>query len=108
MELVDISDLKSDVRNGREGSTPFPGIMIFQKCRQMGFTNSVTRQILMSVRTDADIHLQGAKDNLQESLEDLSQLLVNDCDGHDAWNEEYTNKMVEAFSLMQKAKRLLK
>lgn len=59
----------------------------------------------MSVKTSADEHLDKVKENISSSIEELSQIVIHECWGHDQFNIEYREKLEEVFTQLRKIKR---
>lgn len=59
----------------------------------------------MSIRTEADRHLELAKENINFAIKELSEILINECWGYDQWNNEYTEKINNTFDQLRKIKR---
>lgn len=62
----------------------------------------------MSVTTRADEHLATVKENTHASVLALSEILINECWGHDEFNEDAKKNMEEAFDLLRKVRELLR
>ena len=61
----------------------------------------------MSVRTTADEKLDSAKEHLQQSINDLHDVLKPDTWGSSDFKDEAIDKFEAALSLLRKAWRLL-
>ena len=59
----------------------------------------------MSVQTRAYEHLDSAKKHIRDALEDLSEIVVKECWGHDDFNEEGKEKIYETFQDLLKIKK---
>ena len=51
----------------------------------------------MSVRTTADEHLDSAKQHIKDAVKDLSEIVVEQCWGHDEYREEYSEELKRIF-----------
>jgi hypothetical protein len=61
----------------------------------------------MGVRTTADEKVESALESINNAIQSLSDIVVNQCWGHDSWNVEYRAKLEESFlSLMEIRKKL--
>ena len=61
----------------------------------------------MSVRTTADEKVDSIREHIDGALKDLSEILVDECDGHDEFNESFTDKLDLAFEGFRKMKKML-
>ena len=52
----------------------------------------------MSAETDADRRLTSAKEHVREAIKDLGEIVVNQCYGHDGYEDEYA---VELAAILQ-------
>lgn len=59
----------------------------------------------MSVQTTADDHLDSAREHIASALEDLSEIIVKECWGHDDFNEEWRKKIHQTFQDLLKMKK---
>lgn len=51
----------------------------------------------MDYHTMADEKRDSAKAHIQQAVEDLSEIIIRKCYGHDEYNKEYKKKMRAAF-----------
>lgn len=61
----------------------------------------------MSVITEADRKLTEARQAIRVALKAINEIVVEECWGHDQWNEEFTSKVQEAHSILIKLRRKL-
>ena len=54
----------------------------------------------MGVRTTADEKLDEARDSADQALKALNEIVVGECWGHDEWNDEFTQQIHEAHSML--------
>lgn len=62
----------------------------------------------MSVITEADEHLDSAKEHVKLALQDLSKILIDGCLGHDEYKLSYKDKMREAMIDLMKVQDMLR
>lgn len=51
----------------------------------------------MSVQTTADAHLEDAANHVQAAVAALSEIVVEQCSGHDEWEPQFRKDIFEAF-----------
>lgn len=61
----------------------------------------------MCVKTEADVKLDCAKQDIQGALLALSDITIERCAGWDDFRFEYQAKIAEAFNLIRQARDLL-
>jgi len=61
----------------------------------------------MSVQTTADEKRDSALDSIQSAIEDLGEIVVGECYGHDGFHGPYTKRINEAFQLLIQGRGLL-
>jgi hypothetical protein len=49
----------------------------------------------MSVRTEADEHLDAAKLNIKNAIDHINEIVVNECWGYDDFKGEYFRELCE-------------
>lgn len=57
--------------------------------------------------TTADMHLENARDKVKEAVRDLSQILIEECYGHDDYAESFNLKLESAFTKLRVVDKLL-
>jgi hypothetical protein len=61
----------------------------------------------MSVVTTADEKVSEAKESVRTAIQSLSAILIEDCWGHDGFNDDYREKLSESFDLLRQVKEKL-
>lgn len=61
----------------------------------------------MGVVTDADEKIDEARDSSDKALKALNEIVVNECFGHDDYNDEFTQKIHKAHSMLIQIRKLL-
>ena len=61
----------------------------------------------MSVITTADEKLHSAAEHVKAALQDLGEIAINDCWGHDDFSEEYKETIAEVMNDLIAMKRKL-
>ena len=62
----------------------------------------------MGVRTEADVHLDTAKDNINKAVTALAEIVVNGCWGSDEYSPEYCNEIEDIFNTLLKIRKKFK
>lgn len=50
--------------------------------------------------TQADERLANAKKCIKQAIEDLTEIIIKDCDGHDEYEKSYIAKIQEALNAL--------
>lgn len=58
----------------------------------------------MSVRTTADEHLDSAAEHIRAAIKDLTEIVIEECWGHDEFTAEYQTTVSEVFDELRKLK----
>lgn len=58
--------------------------------------------------TDADRRIDEARDATKAAIVALSDVLINECHGHDEYRDEFTERLEQAFASLQQARKFLK
>lgn len=61
----------------------------------------------MGYQSTADKHLDKAREDIREAIRCLSEILINECEGHDDFRDDFVPKMHEAFDALMVARRAL-
>lgn len=61
----------------------------------------------MGVRTTADEKLDEARESTDKALKALNEIIVNECCGHDEWNDKFTQQIHESHSMLIQIRRKL-
>ena len=54
----------------------------------------------MGVQTTADAKLDEARSLTQKALKALNEIIINECWGHDKFNEAFTKQILESHALL--------
>lgn len=57
------------------------------------------------MKTEADEHLDSAKSNIKNALEELSKIVVVECFGHNGFSADMKEKIYVTFQELMKIKR---
>lgn len=57
--------------------------------------------------SEADIKLDNARDQVNDAIRELSEILIHECSGHEEYRKEFKENLEEAFIMLRKAKKLL-
>ena len=57
--------------------------------------------------TTADEHRDSARQHIQEAIEDLSQIVIHECWGHDGYRPEYRDALEEALGELLRLRKNL-
>ena len=58
----------------------------------------------MEIKTEADEHLDKARENIQEAITELSAILMDQCDGWDQYAEPFRYIMFNALNQLKTIK----
>ena len=61
----------------------------------------------MSVKTQADEYLDEAKEFLSKAIDKLGRIVVDECDGHDDFNDAYRNELLAVYTELLRNRRRL-
>lgn len=61
----------------------------------------------MSWNTTADDRLESARQKVQAAIEDLSQICIHQCDGHDDYNTEFKGELHQAFFKLVEVRKMI-
>ena len=61
----------------------------------------------MSSDTMADEKVESAREHINEAIKDLSEILVNECPGHNDFSLAFIERMDIAFAELRKIKKML-
>jgi hypothetical protein len=64
-------------------------------------------RISMGVTTTADEHLESARDNVSSAIRHLSEIVIEECWGHDEFVDEYRARIEQAFDQLRAVKKVL-
>jgi len=59
------------------------------------------------VTTTSDQKLDSAANNVESAIDDLAQIVIHQCSGHDEYKEIYKNDIEEAFQLLLRVRKRL-
>jgi hypothetical protein len=62
----------------------------------------------MSVTTTADEKLKSARDHVEGAIAALSEIVVDQCWGHDDFNGEFAKQIEESFDLLRQIRKKLR